>query len=997
MAAKKKKQDDQPAVPPSERTAQQRKAKTKQAAESIGSAIAQPTPKNAPKQKSSSGVRGPAAKRAAKRQADKRSQAESRARTERQANVADFLNDYFVDPQGNILGEDEGHEFTRLIQNDPERASEILSDYNLRDLPEDFAKVAFGPGYVPPQYEIDEKTGEETDKLISGPSIQEIVSVEGSRRRDIDDISVDEYDPSQDPDYSDPERRRYSGFDLGDVLGSEGLTDVNTAEQQALSEEGKTYSDDELGKYTDVPRGLGPLTRGRIHTSAPSTGAPQREGLTNTPRTVIRRRRGGVLQPQQVDALINALGPTKMSTERRLVDPNKVDIVMSSQGDVEVPMVEEEEAARATKADKQSILTRDEVWDLANRGALASPTASNRVPAMVQISTPQTPEEVATPDAPANEQYIDLGVQSVASHRREARKDNEVRGHLGTVIAKLAAVRNRAGLTYWGRDQRTVTDADTGTRKTIQVPRKKTVFEGTTISTDPRRGRAGNTDFEGPEAQRLTPSTIEALQKAGWSGIFGGSLTQGGARIGRPQGEPLSGTREGRRVDYDVDPQGNIYESTPTPDGPSTRVRTDISMRRADYEDPDAPLEDADLVLSKPLDTSIVDPMSSDYEPLTQGGLKWSEVADYPGQVDEIRATQAAELAKTEGSGMSQSLREGRTSLPRGVKKLRKAITERRPSTTPGPTKIVAATRKTGVGPGIKKAAKESGMDTEAVVESMRKMEGYKNLVQMLARPSGVSAYKERIFESTTRPGGVAPTDFPTQRMPVKTNRGGTSSVGVQAPTSGKGGTLSTVLDRLSAAQARKTGEGFLEGSPEEKAVIRKLGIDPDTGKLGAWYTPTPEETAAADARTAAAKAADLSRVRSDRAKAVKRRLGAPNPAEVDAAKVKSLREATSPEVHRVGAALAGGRTPLAAPATSKKVGGEWVQTPSPDTSYLWSRKEMEGFEALVTGWKDRARMIDPGLIVGSRVEEKPKFESAQQVFSREEAARKKMGPQFNR
>lgn len=104
-------------------------------------------------------------------------------------------------------------------------------------------------------------------------------------------------------------------------------------------------------------------------------------------------------------------------------------------------------------------------------------------------------------------------------------------------------------------------------------------------------------------------------------------------------------------------------------------------------------------------------------------------------------------------------------------------------------------------------------------------------------------------------------------------------------------------------------------------------------------------------------------------------------PADIEARAQRTALAATKPEVRSARAAL--------------------VNAPSPitGTSNLWSRNELSGFESLVTGWKDRSRMLSPDVVVGSAIEKgsEAKFESPQQVLSREEATRKKMGPQFNR
>lgn len=113
-----------------------------------------------------------------------------------------------------------------------------------------------------------------------------------------------------------------------------------------------------------------------------------------------------------------------------------------------------------------------------------------------------------------------------------------------------------------------------------------------------------------------------------------------------------------------------------------------------------------------------------------------------------------------------------------------------------------------------------------------------------------------------------------------------------------------------------------------------------------------------------------------------------PRPADVEGAASRAAIQATKPEVRQARAALAN------APSAIRRAedGG----------TGLWNRAETSAFESLVTGWKERARMTSPDVVTGTTIEKgsEATFESPQQVFSREEAtraARKKMGPQFNR
>jgi hypothetical protein len=866
MAAKKRKskKPETPSVSPSERAAAERRARTQASASSMADAL-QNAASPKPKAKANKVIRAPKPSASERKAAEDTASARSRARMERAANTADFLNDWLVDTRGNILGQDEDHELTRLIKTDPESASRVLQDYNLKDLPDEFADLAFGPGYVPAQYN---KKGEK----VSDAAIQDIVSIERGIGQDVESASED-YDPSQDVDQGSASRRRESGFDLGNVLGKEGFTDINAAQQSLDTEEDRL-----MARYSGVRAGLGPLTRGRIATSKPASGAYIEAGATNRPQTVVPRR-NRLLTPQEIDAAIEAVGPTKNVEERKLVDPRSVEIVMSSRGDVEVPVVSEEEAARATAADKQSILSRDDVFRLANEGNLASPTASNRVSAMVQVPRRISPDELATPDVPSKTGYTELGVQSVGSAREEARKQNKERLHLGTVIAKLSDAEQRAGLVY---RRKPISESETRTmevgegtaagKTSVKIPVTRTVFEGTTVRNP--------VEESATESGALSPETIRAIQAAGYGGLFGGSFSKT-ARIGRPQGQPLTATRGDRNVSYNVDQFGNINE-TDTDTG-STTVRPDISVQRQAHEAPDAPISDADLELKNPLDTGTVNPMSDDYTPKTLLGMKWEDVADNPEQVEDIKKWQAEQLAKgiEKNPDTPQSLLEARTTFPKGAKNIRGSITENKELEEPTLTSIKMAEKgtdvsglETGTDKTIKQLSEEHGMSEDEVVEVLSKSQGLARFVEDLARPSGVSAYKERIFEATTVPGGRPSTLFPRQRATIKTNRGRTTSVEVTVPSAE---TLNEVLDTF--------GGDIKINSPEEKKLINKLGmINPETGKLS-FHRPTVRETREWNARRKAERVARTERVAADAAKAAAARLGTPRPADVEGAK----------------------------------------------------------------------------------------------------------------
>jgi len=226
--AKRKDKDNEPKLTPSQRTAETRQSKSKASAEAAAAAIEAASNKPATGKviRPKSSGRAPKPPKAPK--PSKNQSAHSRARMERLANSADFLNAWFVDPSGNKLLErgeaNPQHELVQLMRQDPSEVSRILSDYNLTDLPDEIAQ-AFGETYVPPEYD------EETEEYTSG-FIPETVSIEQGLRRDVD-TDVDEYDPSQDPDYGDPARSRSGASDLGNILGRAGLESVGREARSA--------------------------------------------------------------------------------------------------------------------------------------------------------------------------------------------------------------------------------------------------------------------------------------------------------------------------------------------------------------------------------------------------------------------------------------------------------------------------------------------------------------------------------------------------------------------------------------------------------------------------------------------------------------------------------------------------------------------------------------------------------------------------------------------
>lgn len=939
MAAKKRKDGDaaKKVVSAGRKAAEEAASRKKNSAKEIGKALdASKGKKNTPRSSRVPKRRSRSEEAAARRRAATESQAASRKRVEAQANYQDFLEDWFVDPSGRVLGEDPEHELTQLIRSDPAEATKIIRGYDISGLPEDFTSAVFGPTFNPEVEVEDERTGKKTTQP---PGFIEETSVEQGLGRDLASADVDEYDPSQDEDYGDPARRKSAGYNLSDVLGKEGLQDVNEAEQQAYTE----WNEDvdratDVSRYTGVRPGLGPLTTGRMYpVSRPSGAVAIPKSSVVVPRAPQRLRRA-----DEIKADINALKPSTTVEEKRLVDPSYVNMVQVFAGyekdaegnpvidpdtgkakEIYNPLVTGEESERVARQNPQAILTRTEATELANQGKLASPVPADRVYSAVQFEQPVSAEDLIAPDVPEQTGWVDQGVQSVGSARAEARIANRDRTDLGTAIIGKADVANRAGigprsrirgrrtsmpnLDYRGTDQTTVTDQDTGGRRTVHVPRVKSVFEGTSVGASPE-----DTVTEAPEPVRLSEKTIEALKKSGWGGLFGGSLTQGGARIGRPQGSHFEGTRNGRSVIYNVDQMGNISQMD-TGTGEVT-PRPDISMVRAPGVPEDTPLAESRLELANPLDVSTIDPMSPDYMPKTTIGIPWSEMEDRPGQIGEIKTQQAEDLRKSQESSdrgvaegrnpTPQSLIEGRTSRPRGTRWIRSRITKKAELSKPNATAIKMADRSTRVpksqqvGETVNKIAAREGMNVDEVIESLSASDAYKNLIESYSRPTGVSAYKERIYESTVPPGGTAPSMFPTRRATVRTRDGRSTTVEVNAPMGGDDENVN--YETIVPESIRPP-----INSPEETALRDKLGFfDPKT-KTSRFYTPTAEETAAWETRQQAATAASRTRVRSDAAKARRRRLNTPNQADVEAGTAwesyKDLRTGENARVDTLG------------------------------------------------------------------------------------------------
>lgn len=938
MASRKSKKTpgSEPAVAPSKRTEAQRASKRSASAQSMKEALE--ADKKSGKTPKVTRPKSSAAK--PKKPSVRETVAAQRMRTEREANTIDFLNDWMVDERGKVLGVDDDHRLTEALKKDPDAVSRVLADYNLEDLPTEVSDKIFGAGYVPAEYGVDEETGKRV--RTSDPYIAETVSTERGTARDID--VYEDFDPSQDPDYGSAERTAIGEAGLSAVLGSAGLSDVNT-EQQRLDADAER----ELKKYIGVTRGMGPLTRGKTQSGVPNAGAAAAQGGTNTPSTVVPRSRRRLARVAEINKMITDLKPTQTVRNTRLVDTRNVPIQTESfertdpkTGETRTiteKVVSAEDALRATQANKQSILSRDQMFDLLNEGSLAAvPEAYESV--KVQEEVPLSPEDVATPDVPVEQRYAEQGVQSVGSAREEARVGNTDRSRLGTFIAKLSdtdrrnrlVFRNRqeTGLTYLDENATRAEDpnAPGGTKPTYT---RRNVFERP-------KSRSGDEPRDEVMGGALTQSTIDAINDAGWGGLFGGSLTQGGARIGRPRGAALSGVRvektpEGgrrkRRVRYNTDQFGRIYE-TNTDTGEVTE-RTDISVQRSANVSPDTPLADADVELRNPLDTGTINPLSDEYMPKTmRTGQPWKEVADVnldpaqqavvggANQVQGIKEQQATKLEKAQSKAKPdtpQSLIESQTSFPRGTKRKRKGlgtITEESVNLVkPTPTSIRMATRSTKAPAGqvsdVDKLAESEGMSTEDVVESLRKTEGYNNLLRSLMRQTDASPYKERIFESTTRPGGVTPSTFIPQRVPIKTATGAETRVEVMAPR----GRTPEERDQSIAELAPRDEEGNpiipKINSAEEDKFMNLLGfIDPETKKQR-FHTPNKREVAASNRR---AKAAETARVAqrtadSEAARAASVRDAVPRPADVDQAEAfdnyKDLRTGLSAQFDVLG------------------------------------------------------------------------------------------------